>query len=132
MIDPAFQLLFVGIAVYLAVTLSFCVRMAVVFLALYAIYNPIKDRPAIMRWAYWPLRCAALVFLVFDVILNWAVTPILLDAPHWPAQTVSERLGHYLLFEKRSAWRYKFAKFWCRILDRGDPDHCRRFGNRNR
>ena len=128
--ERSFLVLLYGIGAYLTFLTAFIIRMLVAFGFLYWINNLVdKEKPLYQKIIKPFLEVGAIVFVVYDVILNWCLTFLLLEGPRWPTETVSERLGHYLKTKDPSSFKYKFAKFFCNILTHADPNHCGKFAD---
>ena len=73
-------------------------------------------------------------FVIADCIVNYQLSILLLDLPAHPFELVTGRLSRYkktysmplrhMQLTKIEAFRYRFAVFVCRRLNRYDADHC--------
>lgn len=75
-----------------------------------------------------------IVFLVLDWLLNILLTIPMLDLPETVFELTTHRMKRYKKYEAeisvgfllswREQYRYNFAVFICKLLNRGENDHC--------
>lgn len=84
------------------------------------------------RTRYYPAirMLFGLPFVVADCIVNYLLIPLFLDLPAHPLELVTGRMLRYKLayaarpLGRVELWRYEFAVWLCRRLNRYDADHC--------
>lgn len=78
------------------------------------------------------LKPFVFIFVIMDWIVNWMLTPIFLDLPGEAFELVTGRMKRYkkkyATFDKVKTnldqWRYDFAYWLCKHLNRHDRGHC--------
>jgi len=104
--------------------------LAVLFVA-FAFLMEIKTQ--VERTRFYPaFRIVfGLPFVVADCVVNYLLIPLFFDLPDHPLELVTGRMQRYKkLYVNRQGggwlrrWRYGFAVWLCRRLNRYDAEHC--------
>jgi hypothetical protein len=109
---------------YLRFTLLACIGLMVAFAVLMELKTEL-EHTRVYRLLV-PLLGGP--FLVADCLVNWLLTPFFLDWPDHALELVTDRMIRYkrLHYSNRpiNRWRYRFAHWLCRHLNRRDAGHC--------
>jgi hypothetical protein len=103
-----------------------------VLFALFIILMEIKVRVVGTFWEK-PFKYTLVpIFLALDWVMNWLLSPVFMDLPAHPWEVVTGRMKRYrkLIYSPEfpigfwNEFRFNFAEWLCRHLNRYDPGHC--------
>ena len=108
---------------YIGFTTKFIFVMLIIFYLLFGFYYSYKDNNIIRGFITGPL---ALVFVIFDWILNIVLIPWFVELPETPLEVVTVRLARYKYYPEYrdgnwlNRWRVANANFFCNLLSGAD------------
>lgn len=109
---------------------AYAIRLVSSFLVGMTFYHRVDKDGMTWKILKYPFYAFAGLFYVMDIVYNYAIAPLFWDMPDRRLETVSERMGRYLLLPDESL-RFRFAYFACGVLNKADPNHCERAGKGN-
>lgn len=101
-------------------SLSFLVRMIVVFTVMMKYYHWVDKDSLLWKITKWPFKAIVIIFFVLDILYNYVMTIYFLDLPAKWDETVTNRMARYL---KQSGIKRAFARMMRKLLNYSDPNH---------